>query len=131
MYKLTTFFLLTLVSVSINARPQDPVRGPHPYDFPARNAQTSLVLQENRDRNRNSGAKQHGVLGGDMSAGVIINNTTIAAGNWQQIEMTLGDGSEGMIMSESHQDNTGDSQANSQVSNNSESLSNKQSSDEQ
>lgn len=36
-------------------------------------------------------------------------------GNWQQIEMTLGDGAEGLIMTENHQTNEAEANALSKI----------------
>ncbi|WP_193092077.1 hypothetical protein [Halomonas colorata] len=99
------------------ARDRDPLVGPYPYDFPTRaSIQGSLILQE--ARRRNSGSVGSGSGGsGNINAGAIINNnsTSIAVGNWQQIEMTLGDGAEGLIMTENHQTNKAEANALSKI----------------
>ncbi|WP_442487404.1 hypothetical protein [Halomonas litopenaei] len=99
------------------ARDRDPLVGPYPYDFPARaSIQGSLILQEARRRNNGSGGSGSGGSG-SINAGAIVNNnsTSIAVGNWQQIEMTLGDGAEGLIMTENHQTNEAEANALSKI----------------
>ncbi len=99
------------------ARDRDPLVGPYPYDFPARaSIQGSLILQEARRRNNGSGRSGSGGSG-SINAGAIVNNnsTSIAVGNWQQIEMTLGDGAEGLIMTENHQTNEAEANALSKI----------------
>ncbi|QSV17655.1 hypothetical protein [Photobacterium ganghwense] len=126
MVKLILMFFSIVYSLMLQAGQFDPVRGPHPYSFPARNAQSSLVLYENKKKQESAKSQLSSILGGS-GTGIFINNTTISAGNWQQIEMTLSEGSEGMIMSESHQDSNGNAQSNSQINNDSESTKNSQS----
>ncbi|ABE58421.1 hypothetical protein [Chromohalobacter israelensis] len=96
---------------------RDPLVGPYPYDFPARaSIQGSLLLQEARRRNSGSGDSGSDDRG-SINAGAIVNNnsTSIAVGNWQQIEMTLGDGAEGLIMTENHQTNEAEANALSKI----------------
>jgi thiamine phosphate synthase YjbQ (UPF0047 family) len=105
------FLAIGAIDGSAFAAGREPLRGPHPWDFPDRNRETSFALQYAHD-NRQRG--KSGVNAGYGST-VVINNTTMAVGNWQQIEMTLGDNAEGLIMTENHQDNTGTSRADSTV----------------
>ncbi|UYO73116.1 hypothetical protein M0220_09395 [Halomonas qinghailakensis] len=124
--------LLLAFGHSLEARDRDPLIGPYPYDFPERaNTQSSLILQEARwrqARERNSNApaanRQNTVAGlepvaADSSEDTIIVNssTSIAVGNWQQIEMTLGDGAEGLIMTENHQTNKAEANSLSKIRN--------------
>ncbi|MDR5901109.1 hypothetical protein [Halomonas icarae] len=105
-------------SLQVEARERDSLVGPYPYDFPARaSVQGSLILQEAKRRNGSSGSGARTSGSGDINAGAIINNnsTSIAVGNWQQIEMMLGDGAEGLIMTESHQTNQAESNSQSRV----------------
>lgn len=108
-----------VVSNTVDARDRDPLVGPYPYDFPARaSLQGSLILQEAKRRNGGgSGSGNSGASAGGINAGAIINNnsTAISVGNWQQIEMTLGDGAEGLIMTENHQTNQAEASALSRV----------------
>lgn len=68
--------------------------GPQPYNFPARSGQAALILYESKQASSGNGS------GGGAT---IYNNTTISATNWQQIEMTLGDGSEASMVTDSSQ----------------------------
>lgn len=112
---------------SLEARDRDPLIGPYPYDFPERaNTQNSLILQEARwrqARERNStepaASRQDTAAGIESSEDTIIVNssTSIAVGNWQQIEMTLGDGAEGLIMTENHQTNQAEANSLSKIKN--------------
>lgn len=114
---LVTMGLLT-TSLQVEARERDPLVGPYPYDFPARaSIQGSLILQEAKRRNSASGSGSRASGSGDINAGSIINNnsTSIAVGNWQQIEMILGDGSEGLIMTENHQSNQAEANSLSKI----------------
>lgn len=125
---LTGGMMLTLLASlmpAAEARERDSLAGPYPYDFPSRaSTQGSLLLQEARRRNPSGPASGQasggsGNPGGDVQAGAIVNNnsTSIAVGNWQQIEMTLGDGAEGLIMTESHQTNQAEANALSKIRN--------------
>lgn len=105
-------------SLQVEARERDPLMGPYPYDFPARaSVQGSLILQETKRRNGGGGSGAGPSGNGDINAGAIINNnsTSIAVGNWQQIEMTLGDGAEGLIMTENHQTNEAEANSMSKI----------------
>ncbi|WP_445010103.1 hypothetical protein [Vreelandella stevensii] len=59
------------------------------------------------------------VASSEAPEGIIIINssTSLAVGNWQQIEMTLGDGAEGLIMTENHQTNQAEANSFSKVKN--------------
>ncbi|WP_089730702.1 hypothetical protein [Modicisalibacter muralis] len=72
--------------------------GPYPYDFPARSGQAALILYESNKTASASGS------GGDTT---LYSSTTISATNWQQIEMTLGDGSEASMVTDSSQSSEG------------------------
>lgn len=118
---------------SLEARDRDPLIGPYPYDFPERaNTQSSLLLQEARwrqarERNnampaanrQNTTADGLNPVAGASSEGIVIVNssTSFAVGNWQQIEMTLGDGAEGLIMTENHQTNQAEAHSLSRIRN--------------
>ncbi|MDP3534434.1 MAG: hypothetical protein Q8S08_03480 [Halomonas sp.] len=129
----TGLLIVMACSTPLDARERDPLMGPFPYDYPDRaNVQSSLLLQEARwrqARERNSAmptsnqdspaAGRVDPTTGDLSGGVVIINssTSIAVGNWQQIEMTLGDGAEGLIMTENHQTNQAEAKSLSKISN--------------
>tara|TARA_R110002020_G_scaffold2409_8_gene11143 strand:- start:234 stop:632 length:399 start_codon:yes stop_codon:yes gene_type:complete len=72
--------------------------GPKPYTFPARSAQSALILYEN---------KRSGSLGQGVGATTVYSNTSISANNWQQIEMTLGDNAEAALDVNSSQSSEG------------------------
>ncbi|WP_176502924.1 hypothetical protein [Cobetia sp. 5-11-6-3] len=82
--------------------------GPFPYDFPARSAETALILYE---------SKKAGSLGegSETNIGAYTLNTgsSTSIGNWQQIEQTLSDGSTGTIDSTADQSADGSSQTSS------------------
>lgn len=125
--------LLTITSFMAEARDKDPLMGPFPYDYPERaNIQSSLLLQEARwrqARERNNAmpaARREDTAAGGLNPlasgstdGIVIVNssTSIAVGNWQQIEMTLGDGAEGLIMTENHQTNQAEANSLSKIRN--------------
>lgn len=126
--------LLALALTSpVEARDRDPLIGPYPYDYPERaNTQSSLLLQEARwrqarERNtampaanrENTAASGLDPLANGSTDGIVIVNssTSIAVGNWQQIEMTLGDGAEGLIMTENHQTNQAEAHSLSKIRN--------------
>jgi len=94
------------------------LRAPTPWNFRERSPETALTLtrQHMQDDLAARRAAQNPAGDGGLGPGVtIINSNSYAIGNWQQIEMTLGDGAEGLIMTENHQDNGGDAQAISEV----------------
>lgn len=113
--KVISILLITLGLTSVAgpcvAIERDSLVGPHPYDFPFRDRTSSLVLEENR---RRASAPAAGACCGQQS-GVYSNST--AVGNWQQIEMILGDGAVGTIIVESDQNNEGNSYSVSDVLN--------------
>jgi len=99
-----------------NAWDREVLVGPHPWDFEPRNRETSLAYQQAEDAG-NSELIGALVVGAAYGSPITINSVSYAVGNWQQIEMTLGDGAEGLIMTENHQNTNGDSNALSQVLN--------------
>ena len=101
------------LTVSAVAGGRESLRGPAPWDFPERNRETAFAYQYARDNASRIGAAAG--IAGALGSGVVINSNTYAVGNWQQIEMTLGDGAEGLIMTENHQDNSGDTTAETQT----------------
>ncbi len=112
----TTVFALGALSVDAFAGGRESLRGPHPWDFRERNREKAFAYQYARDNRRSDrGANGAAAIAGALGGTVIINNSTTAVGNWQQIEMTLGDGAEGLVMTENHQDNSGDSTAGTSI----------------
>ncbi|WP_018699034.1 hypothetical protein [Amorphus coralli] len=81
--------------------------GPHPWDFPDRNRYTSFAFQNARDNRTDEGLAGAAAIGAGAGMPMIVNSYSTAVGNWQQIEMTLAEGAEGLIMTENHQDNQG------------------------
>ncbi len=122
----TTLCLLTagLTAVATSLVPMAPAHawdrevlsGPHPWDFEPRNRETALAYQQAHDAG-NSELIGALVVGAAYGSPITINSYSYAVGNWQQITMDLGDGAEGLIMTESHQNTNGDSNALSQVLN--------------
>lgn len=115
-FSATTVLVLGALTTCAVAAGREPLRGPHPWDFPERNRDTAFAYQYARDnRGGSNGANGAAAIAGALGGTVIINNSTTAVGNWQQIEMTLGDGAEGLVMTENHQDNSGDSSAGTSI----------------
>lgn len=94
---------------------RESLRGPHPWDFPDRNRETAFAYQYARDNRAANNGTGAAAIAGALGGTVIINNSTTAVGNWQQIEMTLGDGAEGLVMTENHQDNSGAATASTSI----------------
>ncbi|GKX33598.1 MAG: hypothetical protein MnENMB40S_12160 [Rhizobiaceae bacterium MnEN-MB40S] len=96
---------------------RETLNAPHPWDFPDRSRDAALAFQLARDNDEGLAAAAG--IAASTGSPIVINSTSTAVGNWQQIEMTLGDGAEGMIMTENHQDNSGNTSAVSDVMNDS------------
>lgn len=111
----TTLLVLGTLTAGAVAAGRESLRGPHAWDFPDRNRETAFAYQYARDNRAANSGTGAAAIAGSLGGTVIINNSTTAVGNWQQIEMTLGDGAEGLIMTENHQDNSGASTAGSSV----------------
>ncbi|UJQ93409.1 hypothetical protein [Mariluticola halotolerans] len=109
---------LTLFGTAMPAHAWDreTLLGPHSWDFEPRNRETALAYQQAHDAGNQEliGAL---VVGAAYGSPITINSFSYAVGNWQQITMELGDGAEGLIMTENHQTSNGDSNALSQVLN--------------
>lgn len=116
----TVIVTLGTLAASAAAGGREPLVGPHPWDFPERNRQTSFAYQYARDNASGTNLGAAAGIAGALGSTVIINSNAYAVGNWQQIEMTLGDGAEGLIMTENHQDNSGNATADSRVLNDTE-----------
>lgn len=81
--------------------------GPHNYDVPERNREVSISLME--QRRRDNLAADNPFFPNPEDGG------TIAVGNWQQIFLTVGDGSTGQIHNSSPQLDLGTQTATSNV----------------
>ncbi|MCD1636951.1 hypothetical protein K7H91_24690 [Martelella mediterranea] len=109
---LAAFMALDLLSPAL-AGGREVLVGPHPWDFPKRHREANLAMEEGRRNNdRTAGAA---AVAGAAGVPLVINSASYAVGNWQQIEMTLAEGAEGLIMTENHQTNSGDAVAISDV----------------
>ncbi len=113
---LTAAAALLVPMAPANAWDREVLSGPHPWDFEPRNRETALAYQQAHDAG-NSELIGALVVGAAYGSPITINSYSYAVGNWQQITMDLGDGAEGLIMTESHQNTNGDSNALSQVLN--------------
>jgi len=84
------------------------VIGARPWNFTPRSRENHLNFQL---RGPGSAGPNNG--GGLTSGypGFPVSSSANAIGNWVQVEMNLGDGSEGLIMIENDQTNSGDQQA--------------------
>ncbi len=107
--------VLGCLSIEAVAGGRESLRGPHPWDFPERNRETAFAYQYARDNRAANNGTGAAAIAGALGGTVIINNSTTAVGNWQQIEMTLGDGAEGLVMTENHQDNSGAATASTSI----------------
>lgn len=91
------------------------VTGARPWNFQPRSRENHLHLQMTGP---DAGRAQAGALPGGTTSGVAgynIQSNSYAIGNWIQVDMHLGDGSEGLIMIENHQTNDGTQHAVSDV----------------
>lgn len=111
----TAVLVLGCQTVGAVAGGRESLRGPHPWDFPDRNRETAFAYQYARDNRAANNGTGAAAIAGALGGTVIINNSTTAVGNWQQIEMTLGDGAEGLVMTENHQDNSGAATASTSI----------------
>lgn len=93
------------------------VIGARPWNFQPRSRESHLRLHmAGPDATRGQGGVFAGGAGGGAGVtGYPINSNSYAIGNWVQIDMHLGDGSEGLIMVENDQTNSGDQQSVSDV----------------
>lgn len=91
------------------------VVGARPWNFQPRSREHHLNLQM---AGPDATSRQAGTVGGGVApgpSGYPIASNSYAIGNWIQVDMHLGDGSEGLIMIENHQTSNGDQQAVSDV----------------
>lgn len=91
------------------------VIGARPWNFQPRSRENHLNLQMNGPDALRQGGAEIGVGVGPGYPGYPIISNSYAIGNWIQVDMDLGDGSEGLIMIENHQTNNGDQQSVSDV----------------
>ena len=89
------------------------VTGARPWNFQPRSREYSLQMQTAGPDNAARSA-QGSPFGG---MGYPIQSNSYAIGNWIQVEMTLAEGAEGLIMIENHQTNSGDQSSVSDVLN--------------
>lgn len=89
------------------------VTGSRPWNFSQRSKETHLSMHmRGPDAMRGQGA---GIPGQAGPAGAGYVSNSYAIGNWVQVDMILGDGSEGLIMIENDQTNQGDQQSVSDI----------------
>lgn len=94
------------------------VIGARPWNFQPRSREHHLTMQMGGpDALERGGAAFAGGTGPGIpgAPGYPVTSNSYAIGNWIQVEMHLGDGSEGLIMIENHQTNNGDQQSVSNV----------------
>lgn len=90
------------------------VIGSTPWDFEPRSREHHLAMQlQGPGSGQVGGFPGQGGISG--YPGYPIYSNSYAIGNWIQVDMNLGDGSEGMIMIENHQTNDGNQQSTSDV----------------
>ena len=89
------------------------VVGSRPWNFSQRSRENHLTMHmRGPDGMR---ASEGGVAGQSAAAGPGYVSNSYAIGNWVQVDMVLGDGSEGLIMIENDQTNKGDQQSVSDI----------------
>jgi hypothetical protein len=91
------------------------VIGARPWNFQPRSRENHLSLQMSGPDALRRGPMENGGGMGAGHPGFPIISNSYAIGNWIQVDMLLGDGSEGLIMIENHQTNNGDQQSVSDV----------------
>lgn len=89
------------------------VVGSRPWNFSQRNRENHLTLHMRGPEAMR--ASQGGIAGQSTTARPHYVSNSYAIGNWVQVEMVLGDGSEGLIMIENDQTNNGDQQSVSDI----------------
>ncbi len=115
MKKILIFCVCLTAGTSSTAGETTFVVGARPWNFQPRSSANHLNLQMSgpdalaRGVAANRGGTETGY------PGYPITSNSYAIGNWIQVEMNLGDGSEGLIMIENHQTNKGDQQSVSDV----------------
>ncbi|MBO9432322.1 hypothetical protein [Sulfitobacter sp. R18_1] len=86
------------------------VIGSRPWNFANRSRENHLTMQM-RGPDSFGGAPSPPNLTASGHHGYPVSSTSYAIGNWVQVDMHLGDGSEGLIMIENHQNNQGNQQS--------------------
>lgn len=104
-----TICMLLLFPLDALAGETSFVNGAKPWNFSQRSRENHLALQV---RGR-EGLKTTG--GSPTQAGAVYVSNSYAIGNWVQVEMLLGDNSEGLIMIENDQTNAGNQQSVSDI----------------
>lgn len=85
------------------------VTGARPWNFAPRSKENHLMMQ------LSGGASSSAKASGQTNGGPTYISNSYAIGNWVQVEMILGDGSEGLIMIENIQKNAGNQQSVSDI----------------
>ncbi len=89
------------------------VVGSRPWNFSQRSRENHLTMHMRGPEAMR--ATQEGPGGQAAAAGPGYVSNSYAIGNWVQVDMVLGDGSEGLIMIENDQTNNGDQQSVSDI----------------
>lgn len=111
---LPSLLLLLLPSYEVMAGETTFVNGARPWNFSPRSRENHLTMQM-RGPDASREATAGNVAGLTGYPGVTYSSQSTAIGNWIQVEMTLGDGSEGLVMIENDQTNNGDQQSLSDI----------------
>lgn len=86
------------------------VIGSRPWNFANRSRENHLAMHMRGPNGAESGFSSSN-FGASGYPGYPVSSTSYAIGNWVQVDMHLGDGSEGLIMIENHQNNQGNQQS--------------------
>lgn len=104
-----TMCILLLLPLDAFAGETTFVTGARPWNFAQRSRESHLTMQLRGPEGMRV------IQGGQTAAGPGYISNSYAIGNWVQVEMLLGDGSEGLIMIENDQTNAGDQQSVSDI----------------
>ncbi|SFQ69730.1 hypothetical protein SAMN05421853_12512 [Roseivivax halotolerans] len=89
------------------------VVGSRPWNFSQRSRENHITMHMRGPEGMTAPQSGAAVQGGSGGPGYVSNSYAI--GNWVQVDMVLGDGSEGLIMIENDQTNNGDQQSVSDI----------------
>ncbi|AJE48643.1 hypothetical protein [Celeribacter indicus] len=84
--------------------------GSRPWNFVPRSRETHLTMQMRGPDSTGQAGSGVGILSGGYP-GYPVASSAYAVGNWIQIEMSLAEGAEGLIMVENHQTSEGSQQS--------------------